>query len=147
MEKQRPRYEDIVAKPLKDRGCTVWITERKELENYIHPDVIRAVSQGYSGKCETFEDVPELFAQAVHESSESAIPWPQVVQDMDKHQKKVSAAKRRLNFELAAKMTPDLLSVIDPRNEVRGWLRQIGAALNWRRRCLECGGRIDSHGM
>lgn len=131
---EKPRYHAIAEKLAKCGNCTVWTTERKEMENYIHPDVIRAQYPKYAGTGVEFEDVPILFAQTVHEASESDVPWIEVISDPEKLGKKVSNAKRRLNTEFAAMMTTDLLTSIDAKNEARGWLKAIGSALNANRK-------------
>jgi predicted ATPase len=127
---QAPKYEEKVSKPMRERGCTVWTTEKKELENYIHPDVIKAKYPSYTGTGADFEDVPQLFAQAVHEASHSGISWMDVLADSEKCEKKVSNAKRRLNSEFAAMMSASQLTAADPKGEVRSWLKEIGAALS-----------------
>ena len=97
------------------------------MENYIHPDVIKEALPIYEGVGDAFEDVPQLFAKAVHESSESDVEWEQLT--LEKKAKKESRGKSRLNTEYASKMTPELLSRIDADDEVRQWLRAIGSAL------------------
>jgi len=126
---QEPKYQAI-AEILKERGCTVWITEKRECENYIHPSLITAQVSNYAGSGDDFEDVPLLLAQAVHEASGTDVPWQDVLNDQDKLGKKNSRAKQRLNSEFVASMTPDLLTNLDSKNEVRTWLKAIGAALN-----------------
>ena len=126
---EKPKYQSV-AESLRARGCTVWTTERKELENYIHADLIRCEYPKYTGTGIEFEDVPGLFAQAVHEASNSDQTWADIISDPEKLGKKVSNAKRRLCSEFVAKMTPDLLTKIDAKDEVRTWLKAIGAALN-----------------
>ena len=116
---QNPKYYEF-AKGIEARsGCTAWTTNRKELENYIHPDVIKESYPQYAGTGTDFEDVPELLAQAVHESSESKETWDDIKSSPEKLRKKGSAAKRRLNDEFASLMTADLLSLIDTEDEVR----------------------------
>ena len=126
---QKPKYHEFAQKIAGRDNCIPWTTKRKELENYVHPDVIKDCYPDYKGIGDEFEDVPELFAQAVHESSESSDAWNDVKTDIQKFGKKVSAAKRRLNDEFVSKMTPCLLSHIDADNEIRSWLRKIGDAL------------------
>lgn len=126
---ENPKYHAIAEELKKRANCTVWTTERKELENYIHPDVVKEKYPAYSGTGQAFEDVPTLFAQAVHEASESSQVWVDVLVDQDKLAKKVSTAKRRLANEFASKMTPGFLTKIDTNNEVRTWLVAIGKAL------------------
>ncbi|HPR65272.1 MAG TPA: ATP-binding protein [Thermoanaerobaculia bacterium] len=126
----KPKYHTIAAELAQRENCTVWITERKELENYLHPQVINSDYSDYAGKGADFEDVPMLFAQAVHETSERGVPWADVCSDVKKLSKKESNAKRRLNSEYVAKMTPDLLTEIDTQNELRKWLQLVSHALS-----------------
>ena len=127
---QKPKYFEF-AESIKARAdCAAWTTKRRELENYIHPDVIRCSYPKYAGTGTDFEDVPELLAQAVHEASESAEPWDAIKNNPEKLRKKISAAKRRLNDEFASHMTADLLSEVDTEGEVTTWLKQIYTALN-----------------
>jgi predicted ATP-dependent endonuclease of OLD family len=123
-----PRYKAI-ADELNSRGnCKAWTTEKKELENYIHKDVIISVYPGYAGQGLDFEDIPSLFAQAVHEASGSESRWADL--DREKKEEKESRAKKRLNIEVVSQMTPQLLTQVDQRNEIRTWLTGIGRALN-----------------
>ena len=62
--------------------------------------------------------------------AESNVDWKDIKADDKKLGKKVSSAKRKLNSEFVAKMTPDLLSTIDTQDEVRSWLETVGAALH-----------------
>lgn len=127
---EKPKYYVFAEKIGKRANCTAWTTSRKELENYIHPDTIRSAYPNYLAKGGEFEDVPFLFAQAVHEASNSGQIWTDIVSDPEKLDKKVSNAKRRLCTEFLAKMTPDLLTKIDDKNEIRTWLKAIGTELN-----------------
>ncbi len=126
---QNPKYHEIAEKIEARPNCTAWTTKRKELENYIHPDVIRNSYPKYSGTGVDFENVPELLAQAVHEASESTETWDEIKGEPEKLRKKISSAKRRLNDDFACQMTAKLLSLIDPEDEVSSWLKQIGTAL------------------
>lgn len=119
------RATELAAQP----RAVVWTTTYRELENYIHRDAIRAVIPTYAGTGDGSEDVPELAARAVHEASETTIPWDDVRADAEKLAKKVSRAKTRLNRECVAQMTPALLTAVDPSAGLRVWLRQIGQAL------------------
>jgi energy-coupling factor transporter ATP-binding protein EcfA2 len=124
-----PTYQKIADQLAKRENCTAWTTQRRELENYIHSDLIKAEYPNYAGVGLETEDVPKLFAQAVHEASGGGTLWEDVISDPEKLGKKISKAKRRLNAEFVKGMTPALLTQIDPNDEVRGWLRTIGAAL------------------
>lgn len=123
-----PAHYQSVADDLNARdNCTAWITGKKELENYIHKDIIITGYTGYSGQGIDHEDVPSLFAQAVHEASDSEKAWTDL--DEEKIGKKISKAKKRLNSEFASTMTPELLTSVDSDNEIRTWLTEIGNAL------------------
>lgn len=123
---QQPKYHAQIT-AWSARGCTAWVTTKRELENYLHPDAITAVLPTYTGTCADFEDVPLVFAESVHATSSSATPWVDLT---DKERsRKVSAAKKRLSGECAGRMTPELLSKSDPAGEVRQWLREIRNAL------------------
>lgn len=127
---QYPHYKAEADKINQRPNCRAWHTNKRELENYIHPDVIRKQYPNYTGKGDDFEDVPVLLAQAAHEANPSGEAWADVMKDDKKRGKKVSNAKRRLCSEFVAMMTPELLSGVDRDNEVRTWLNEIGAALN-----------------
>jgi len=124
-----PHYKDFADEMNQRANCRAWHTGKRELENYIHPRVLRAVYPNYSGTGDCSEDVPLLFAKAVHEASSSSVPWKDIESDPQKLKKKRDRVKKRLNTELVAQMTPALLSEIDPDDDIRGWLREIGTAL------------------
>lgn len=125
----QPKYHAIATQLQARPNCTVWTTGKRELENYIHPDAIRPEVATYAGTGADFEDVPALVARALHETAGGGAAWAEVAADPEKLGKKVSRAKQRLNSEFAGKMTPDLLRQADRTDEVRGWLRAVGAAL------------------
>jgi energy-coupling factor transporter ATP-binding protein EcfA2 len=124
-----PHYKGCADEMNQRDNCTAWHTGKRELENYIHPNILRAAHPNYSGKGDASEDVPLLFAKAAHKSSESSVLWEDIECDRLKLKKKRDHAKKRLNTELVAQMTPALLSEIDPDDDIRGWLREIGTAL------------------
>ncbi len=123
---EQPKYHQHVA-AWTTRGCTAWVTTKRELENYLHPTVISAVVPGYAGTGADFDDVPLLFAEAVHMVAPATPAWATVPHEKKKD--KASAAKKRLNTDCASAMTPELLSQIDSADEIRAWLRAIGVAL------------------
>lgn len=127
---QDPHYRAQADAINQRTNCRAWHTNKRELENYIHKDLIVATYPDYTGAGAEFEDVPALFAQAVHEASDGHCAWADVVSDPVKLGKKLSAAKRRLSTEFVGRMTPELLTGADPIAEVRGWFREIGNALS-----------------
>ncbi len=124
-----PKYQPIATQLSQRTNCTAWITKKREIENYIHPDVIKAGCPSYSGAGHAFEDVPVLLAKALHEASDTTQTWAEVQANQGKLGKKVSNAKRRLCGDYALRMTPQYLTQIDPDNEVRSWLQLLGQAL------------------
>jgi len=124
---QQPKYQQHIAAWLA-RGCEAWVTTKRELENYLHPSLLLAAAPGYAGAGTDFEDVPLLFAEAVHSAAPGASTWTTV--PVEKKKDKASAAKKRLNADIARQMTPALLTQADPSGEIRQWLRAIGTALD-----------------
>jgi len=125
-----PKYQPIATQLSQRSNCTAWITKKREIENYIHPDVIKAECPSYSGAGHAFEDVPVLLAKALHEASDTTQTWADLQANQEKLGKKVSNAKRRLCGHFTLKMTPQYLTQIDPDNEVRLWLQTLGQALS-----------------
>ena len=123
-----PKYHQQLAAWNLRTECTAWVTTKRELENYIHLSLLTAAVHGYAGNGADFDDVPMLFAEAVHSANQGAEPWAGL--SAEKKGKKVSAAKRRLNSEIVQQMTPALLSQVDQSDEIRRWLRTVGTALN-----------------
>ena len=122
-----PKYQQHMMQWIA-RGCTAWATSKREIENYLHPDVLIAEAPGYAGTGADFENVPLLFAEAVHSADPNAPPWATVTEDKKKD--KASAAKKKLNNACVGNMTPALLSQSDPNDDIRTWLRAVRQALN-----------------
>ena len=123
-----PKYEQYLAAWNARAGCTAWVTAKRELENYIHLSLLVAAAPGYAGTGADFDDVPLLFAEAIHTADQNAQLWAVVSEDSKK--KKESKAKSRLNSEIIQGMTPVLLTQADQTDELRRWLRTVGATLN-----------------
>ena len=123
-----PRYQreadEIRARP----RCAVFITTKKEMENYLHPAAIKAAVPQADISFGDFGDVPALAAKAVHQASESEIPWEDLSEK--KRQDKTRKAKAWLNTKAVALMTPEMLDASDPHGEVRSWLRAIGQSVD-----------------
>ena len=104
------------------RGATAFLTGKREMENYIHRDAISA-ALGVALTFGDFDDVPDMVAEALHANGDGKTPWSAL--DKEKKHKKLSNVKRRLNTEAVEAMTPELLTDIDPQNDVRGWLAEM----------------------
>lgn len=121
-----PKYQSFLEQWSR-RGCKAWVTSKRELENYLCPRILAELQPGYSGTGGDFEDVPELFARAVHDSASNVEPWEQLTPEMRKS--KESRAKKILNTLAVSKMTPDHVTQRDPSGDIREWLRELGKAL------------------
>ena len=129
-EPPAPAKYQAAADKVNERGgnCHSFITERREMENYIHFKAINSeFDLNLTSHYSNFDDIPDLVAQSVHEASESDINWENITPV--KRKKKESRAKKRLNRGAIDKMTPELLTDVDNNNEVRTWLRQISSYL------------------
>lgn len=122
---QRAKYQEEYDSLIRE-GHRAFITQRKELENYIALSILRRIYPNYSGTGAPFENVPMLFAKAAHEASGSPNTWEQILEDTKKFEKKESNAKKQLNKNIASQMnTFELLRENDPEGELDTWLTTI----------------------
>jgi len=123
------KYQDA-ADRVNARGdnCRSFITNRREMENYIHFEAINEEFEIQLAEnfC-SFDDVPVMVAKVVHEGSESTVDWHDL--DEKKQGKKESKAKKRLNRGAVSNMTMARLHSTDPEGEVLTWLREISRHL------------------
>jgi putative ATP-dependent endonuclease of OLD family len=108
--------------------CRSFITNRREMENYIHFEAINEEFDiNLTENFQPFDDVPTLVAKVVHENSESTNLWENL---NDKTRgKKESKAKKRLNRGAIENMSQERLNDIDPDGEVLSWLSEISRHL------------------
>lgn len=99
-----------------------FLTEKAEMENYLHPEAIRKVLQ-IDVEVEDDTDIPEIVARKIHEQDGGATPWDELTED--KRKKKKNQVKRRLNSEVAAQMTIDMLKERNALDEIRRWFEAI----------------------
>lgn len=122
-DQRNPKYgEQVDAVNARQGRDVAFLTDRREMENYLHPDCVAATFGG----CPAFTewcDVPTLVAEHVHAASASPNPWGTL--DPEKQSKKASRAKSRLNQEAAAAMTLIQLKAIDANGEILRWLAAI----------------------
>jgi len=81
------------------------LTQKREMENYLHPDAIKCVRPEVDIQFEDFDDVPEMISQVTGQNHRTIKRW--------------------LNAEAVCKMTPERLVERDSSNEIRGWLSDI----------------------
>jgi hypothetical protein len=122
-----PKYiaEYTVVNNRRDRS-KAFITGKREMENYLHPDVIKE-EYGFEISFSDMDDVPELVARTQYEQA-SEQPWDSLSDE--KKKKKVSRAKARLNYEAASKTTYEQLCEMDPDRDVEGWLQAVSVLLD-----------------
>lgn len=122
-----PKYNDKIVAWNARPNCGARCTDKRELENYLHPTVIQVTIVGFPAAIADFDDVPLLMAEAVHVAVPGATPWANVPAKDRKD--KASNAKKKLNQECVDRMTPALLTLTDPQNFVTNFLRDIAAKL------------------
>lgn len=120
-----PKYGDHV-NTVNSRNTRdiAFLTQRREMENYLHPACIGVEFQYPTTPTFTeWCDVPALVAAHVHVASGAPAPWDQL--DPEKQGKKQSRAKIRLNNAVASSMTLAHLREVDADHEMLGWFQAI----------------------
>ncbi len=127
---EEPKNAEHAAKINARSGCKAVVTEKLEIENYLHKKAIEtAFSEDMPGFTldfvpADFVDVPNLVAKRVHTLIPVAKPWDEVLKDERELKSKESSAKKRLT-RASAKMDKGMLDEIDPKGEVLGWFRTM----------------------
>jgi len=122
-EEGRSVHQDSIDRTNSLDNCTGRLLAKRELENYLHPDAIRAVRPECTVEFGDYDDVPELVAEAIHEHSESGIEWGDLARE--KQAKKISQAKRWLNLDAVNHMTHEMLNQRDVDGEIIRILREM----------------------
>jgi hypothetical protein len=120
-----PKYgEHVVKVNSRMTRDIAFLTKRREMENYLHLECIRAELGNPAFPIFTdWCDVPALVAAHIHNSSDAPDNWEQL--HPDKQSRKQSKAKTRLNNSVVARMTLAQLREVDSEGEILGWLRAI----------------------
>lgn len=119
-----PKYKaQVDAINARGSGDIAFLTMRREMENYIHPDAITAENAAVTITPGAWDDVPALVAEQVHAASGSPNAWAAL--DPEKRSSKSSRAKRWLNDEAMSQVTPQQLIAMDPHGEIAAWLVAI----------------------
>lgn len=125
---QQPNYANFVETINARDNCIAHHTNKREMENYIHP---RAIEEAYRENGLTvnlpenfqdFDDVPLLVAQCVHRS-QSDTTWNDL--SIEKQKKKISKAKKTINAEAVRHMTIERLQESGSLDEVVGWFEDL----------------------
>ena len=128
-----PKYHDHVTAVNGRAGCTAISTNKREMENYLHPDSVRECYAAHNIHLHLppvfgdFDDVPEIVARAVHAATTAGAAWPA---DPDTQRQKIGKAKSHLNVGAVGQMTLARLRQTDQQEEVLGWFGHMQATLN-----------------
>jgi len=118
-----PKYQRQVEEVnSRSDGSRAFLTNKREIENYLHPDAIRQVL-GVEVEAHDDNDVPAAVARAIHEQGGGATSWEQLSDE--KRKKKESRVKQRLNSDVSAAMTVEMLKERNALDEIREWFREI----------------------
>jgi putative ATP-dependent endonuclease of the OLD family len=128
---EKPRYQKYADEVNKRENCIACITEKREIENYLHKDAILAAYKNVGiqltiiNNFGPFDDVPQKIASLVHDLSNGTGQnvWGNLTEEKKKD--KESNAKRFLCSQATKYMTKDLLGEIDPNNDILGWFNKI----------------------
>ena len=124
-----PAKYQMAADAVNGRGAFAFITNKREMENYLHIEAINAVfNTSFAEHFQDFEDVPALVAKAQNENEGGTIAWDE--RDEEWKKKKISRAKRRLNRDVLLCMDKDKFNHTDPHMEIVTWLKKISSYLN-----------------
>lgn len=107
-------------------GHSARLTNKRELENYFHPQIIEDVL-GIDITFSDVDDVPMIIAKQLYENEEHETAWDEL--KSNNRNRRCGAAKIKLNNDVAIKMTPELIDAIDQIGEVRGWFEDINNRL------------------
>lgn len=104
-------------------GCRAVLTNKRSLENYLHAS---AIEQALGVQLAFDDNTPmtEALARSCHDAKPRQLPWERLPRASQK--KFLHRAKRRLNTQVASRMTPRLLAERDPAGDLRSWLATIG---------------------
>lgn len=116
---KQPKYQKHIDKLNQRTCCKAVATNRREAENYIHRDAINAAL------AETPYQV--TFDQDVSEMMDVPTELVKTINSVALHSDQWGGTKAKdfLCSIAARKMTKEMLDVIDPNNEVKGWLLDI----------------------
>ena len=129
-----PKYQSYIDEVNARTNCKAVSTAKKEIENYLHKNVIIAAYQEIginlviAANFDPFEDVPEAVARLVHDSSGSTQAWNDL--SKEKRDKKESKVKRVLCSRAPKYMTKQMLDEIDPAGELIGWFNEMRNLIN-----------------
>jgi hypothetical protein len=116
------RRQEAIERVNSRPGCRGFLTSKRSLENYLHP---QAITQAGGGEITVTDDecVGIELARHWYELIPQARPWTELLRRT--RRRLIYRAKRWLNRQAVMQMTTDLLAQRDPAGEVLQWLRLI----------------------
>ncbi len=117
-ERRQQAVEIVNQRP----NCRAYLTQKRALENYLHPRAVEEVS-GLNMTFGDDEDIADLVARRCYERQGKKPIWDLLPGRARKRCRET--AKRWLNQTAVDRMTPELLAERDPEGEMRGWLKMI----------------------
>jgi hypothetical protein len=102
--------------------CRAFVTQKRSLENYVHPSCIREIS-GLALAYGDDDDVADLVARGCHERLGKSPAWESLPGRARKRCREHT--KKWLNRLAVELMTPELLAEQDSRGEIRCWLTTV----------------------
>ena len=102
--------------------CRAVLTGKRSLENYLHPEAIRAAGE-INVDFDDFDPAAEIVAKQLHQRSLVETPWELLTRRA--RSRLTHRAKRWLNTKAADHMTVELLHERDPAGEILSWLTTI----------------------
>ena len=117
-----PHYWETADRINEFAKCQAVHTEKRELENYLHPAAIsQARGDAVIDSIGDFDDVPALVAEML--ASKAGTSWLELSTKARKE--RIRKTKLWLNNEATSNMTPELLRDRGGLGEISGWLREI----------------------
>ena len=106
--------------------CQAVLTNKRCLENYLHPDAIFAAG-GIRVRFDDFDCVAELTARELYQQRPGEIAWQ--LQARRSQSRMANRAKRWLNTKAVEQMTPAMLGEQDRDGEIISWMLAINELL------------------
>lgn len=124
---EKPKYRSAAdAVNRRTDGSWAVLTRKREMENYLHPDLLRK-TLNCNVEVGADADVPTEVAKALYEADASTDRWDDLSEE--KKRKKSKSAKHRLLSEVLPLMTVAHLRQADPDGEIEGWLKRVGETI------------------
>ncbi len=110
-------------------GSIAYETNKRELENYFHPDLIKA-KYNHDIKCNNWDtaDIPEEIAKRNLAISQSTSTWESLKEDDKKD--RIRKIKNQLNENHSKEISKELLTNLNAFDEVNEWFKKMAELVN-----------------